>query len=710
MLPFRTNLTIFIIEFLCSVLLQTFYAVSEYGVERAFLAALGLLPVLLVFLISYHIENERIVVYCLLVAGVSSLYYMSFVTKTQGMLVFTFLATGTTIALFLIQQALIVYFALTSIILVAMIAFQQDLVLTFFDSSQYVSYITLYAFAGVALIFISYSVEKYKTEMEEKNEIAREALEAKSNFLANMSHEIRTPMNAIYGMAELLGEKDFNPEEKEYVATIKRSSENLLSIINEILDFSKVDSGKMEITEDPYSFNEMLQDVVTIIEFRMRGKNIVLRLEVDPKVPTTLLGDETRVRQILINILNNAVKFTNQGAITLGIQWKDESMVYNTERGRMIIRVQDTGIGISEENIKKLFTEFGQIDTKKNRNVEGTGLGLAICKRLVDAMNGEIKVSSKLGVGSTFTVVLPQKVYDSTESHFEFSHLENRSTNTYTPEITAPTAKILIVDDNKVNLQVAAELMKIFGIEAQTVESGPDAIDRIAKKTQRYDMIFMDHMMPFMDGVEATRQIRALGGYAAKIPIIALTANAIKGVDRLFIEAGMNDYIPKPVRLELLGTILKKWLPKDKIYAYGTPVEEIKERERGAGWDLLSLEERLERLEGIDIDTGIKNCGGKKATYIELLRTYSGSNLAYLLDEFYEKEDLENYGITAHSIKGASLSVGATDIADMAYSLERAAKRGDINYIWDHHEELTAEYKKILSMLHAMFRVQSTTF
>lgn len=710
MLPFKTNLTIFIIEFLCSVLLQTFYAVSEYGVERAFFAALGLIPVLLVFLISYHIDNEKVVVYCLLFSGVASLYYMSYVTSTQGMLMFTFLATGTTIALFLIQQALIVYFAITSVILVLMIIFQQDVVHAFFDSSQYISYITLYAFAGVALIFISYSVEKYKREMEEKNEIAREALEAKSNFLANMSHEIRTPMNAIYGMAELLGEKDFKPEEKEYVATIKRSSENLLSIINEILDFSKVDSGKVEITEDPFSFNEMLQDVVTIIEFRMRGKNIVLRLEVDPKVPTTLLGDETRVRQILINILNNAVKFTNQGSITLGIMWKDESMIYNTERGRLIIYVQDTGIGISEENIKKLFTEFGQIDTKKNRNVEGTGLGLAICKRLVDAMGGEITVNSKLGVGSTFTIVLPQKVYDSTESHFEFRHLENRSNNSFTPDITAPTAKVLIVDDNKVNLQVAAELLKIFGIEAQTVESGQDAIDRIAKKTQRFDLIFMDHMMPFMDGVEATRQIRMLGGHAAKVPIVALTANAIKGVDRIFLEAGMNDYIPKPIRLELLGGVLKKWLPKDKIYPYGTPAEEIIRREKASGWDLLSLEERLERLEGIDIDTGIKNCAGKKDTYIELLRTYSGSNLAYLLDEFYEKEDLENYAITAHSIKGASLSVGATDIADMAYSLERAAKRGDINYVWDHHEEMTAEYKKILSMLKAMFRVPSSTF
>ncbi len=709
MLPFKTNVTIFIIEFLCSVLLQAFYAATEYGVERAFFATLGLLPVLLVFLLSYHTRNERVVVYCLMLAGISSLYYMSYVTKTQGMLVFTFLATGTTIALFLIQQSLIVYFAITSVILVLMGIFQKEVVLASFNSSQYISYITLYAFAGVALVFISYSVEKYKTEMEEKNEIAREALEAKSNFLANMSHEIRTPMNAIYGMAELLGERDFNATEKEYVATIKRSSENLLSIINEILDFSKVDSGKMEIEQEPYNFNEMLQDVVTIIEFRMRGKNIVLRLDVDGKVPSMLLGDETRVRQILINILNNAVKFTNQGSITLSIRWNPEGRVNNIYKGRITISVTDTGIGISEENIKKLFTEFGQIDTKKNRNVEGTGLGLAITKRLTDAMGGNITVASRLGVGSTFTVVLPQGAADATPSNFSFSHLDLSNENSFRPEFTAPTAKVLIVDDNKVNLQVAAELMKVFGIEAQTLESGQDAIDRVARKTQRFDLVFMDHMMPFMDGVETTQKIRNLeGGYASKLPIVALTANAINGVEKQLLEAGMNDYIPKPIRLEQLGMVLKKWLPAEKIYPYGTSKEDIIKKERSEGWDLLSLEERLERLEGLDIELGIRNCAGRKETYIELLRTYSGSNLANLLDEFYEKEDMDNYAVTVHSIKGASQSVGALDVADQAYNLERAAKRGDIAYIWDHHEEMNDEYRKILTQLRKMFTIQRT--
>ena len=344
MLPFKTNVSIFILEFLCSVILQIFYSVAAYGIERAFIVAFGLIPVLLVFLLSMRTENEKVVIRCLAVAGISSLYYMSYASNTQGMLVFMFLATATTIALFLNQRILIEYFGVTLVILVLMGMFQQEVIISFFDLSQYVAYITMYAFAGVALIFISYSVDNYKKDMEEKNEVAREALEAKSNFLANMSHEIRTPMNAIYGMAELLEERDFGREEHEYIAVIKHSSENLLSIINEILDFSKVDSGKMVIEEDPYDFNEMLTDVVTIIEFRMRDKNIVMHLEIDSNIPKVLLGDETRVRQILINLLNNAVKFTNQGSVTLRIVWSYDANSFNTGNGRLTIQVQDTGM------------------------------------------------------------------------------------------------------------------------------------------------------------------------------------------------------------------------------------------------------------------------------------------------------------------------------------------------------------------------------
>ncbi len=701
MLPFRTNITIFIVEFLCSVLLQAFYTVSEYGLERAGLVGLGLIPVFLVFILSYRISNEGVVVRCLAGAGIASQYYMAFASHTQGMLVFMFLATATTIALFLNQRFLTEYFSVTLLVLILIGVFRPDEILSFIDMSQYVTYITMYAFAGVALVFISYSVANYKREMDEQYEVAREALEAKSNFLANMSHEIRTPMNAIYGMAEILEGRGTTGPDKEYIAVIKRSSENLLSIINEILDFSKVDSGKMEIIEESYDFNEMLQDVVSIIEFRMKDKHLKLLLNIDPNTPSKLIGDETRVRQILINLLNNAVKFTHQGSVTLDIVWRDESDIYNMDMGRMTIYVRDTGIGISQENIKKLFTAFGQIDTKKNRNVEGTGLGLAISKSLAEAMGGSISVDSVVGRGSVFTVVLPQRFADPTPSRFHANKLQAAyQHDKFTAEFIAPKAKVLIVDDNKVNLQVAQELMKIFGINASTAESGQEAIDRVSKQLINYDVIFMDHMMPYLDGVEATKQIRAMkSDYARSVPIVALTANAIKGVEQQFMAVGMNDYIPKPIKVEQLAAVLKKWIPPQKVFPAGTSIEEVERREMNVRWNDLTKEEKLKRLDGIDTAGGINNCAGNVDAYFELLKTYASSNLINLLQGFYEKEDLANYTVIAHSIKGASQSVGALDVAEKAYALERAGKRGDINYIWDNHDDLVEEYGGILEML-----------
>lgn len=709
MLPFRTNVIVFIIEFLCTVLLQSIYGASVYGWEVAGMVAIGLLPVLFVSLISLNIDNESVVIRCLYISGIATFYYMSYALHTQGLLAFFFLALGITMVLFIRPQVIVEYFVSTTLILVFMGLSETKIIEEFFGLQLYVTFVTMYAFAGVTIFFVVSSIRRYQMEMEEKNEIAREALEAKSNFLANMSHEIRTPMNAIYGMAELLEERDFDKKEREYIATIKRSSENLLSIINEILDFSKVESGKMRIAEEPYQFNSMIQDVITIIEFRLKGKLIQLDCNISQEIPRELIGDEVRIKQILINILNNAVKFTNQGTVTLTIHWRGGNASADQEElGVLCISVKDTGIGISEDDLAKLFTAFGQINTKKNRNVEGTGLGLAICKELTDAMGGVIRVDSVLKQGSTFYVELPQKIADSAPCNF----IRDEDT-IYTPtkdfqiDFIAPAAKVLIVDDNRVNRQVAWEMMKLFGFEAALAESGEEAIDRVKKHLITYDLIFMDHMMPFMDGVEATQIIRQLPGeYAQRVPIVALTANAINGVEQQFIDAGMNDYIAKPVKIGDLQKILKKWIPRHKQFPVGTSLEEIEDinnKQAARDWKSMTTDMILEQLDGIDTETGIKNCAGSQSAYFEVLQTFAASNLANVLNTYFEKEDMENYSVTAHSIKGACKNIGAHDIADKAYSLERAGKRGDITFVWDHHEEMVEEYTAMIKMLKKIF-------
>ena len=270
-------------------------------------------------------------------------------------------------------------------------------------------------------------------------------------------------------------------------------------------------------------------------------------------------------------------------------------------------------------------------------------------------------------------------------------------------DFAAPTANILIVDDNKVNRQVAGELMKLFGIDADMAESGQDAIDKIEKHLKIYDVVFMDHMMPFMDGVEATRNIRMLDGdYPKKLPIIALTANAINGVQQQFLKAGMNDYLAKPIKLEQLHDVLHKWIPSHKQFAPGTTREDALHNQQ-LDYSKMTKDEILESLEGVDIITGIKNCAGSKDVYYDLLQTYSTSNLANVLNMYFEKEDVANYAVTAHSIKGASRNIGAHDIADKAYSLERAGERGDIHFIWDHHDELIDEYTALLNKLRKIF-------
>ena len=416
---------------------------------------------------------------------------------------------------------------------------------------------------GMLSIIAVDNTRMIKSNMEEMERLmheAEESNEAKSTFLANMSHEIRTPMNAICGMADMLLDEELTEQGREYALTIKSSSDGLLSIINDILDFSKIESGKMPIIPEEYYFASLIRDVVSMMEVRVKDRPVELGVRVPESAPRMLYGDTGRIKQILINIMGNAVKFTHEGKVTLEVLWQGMEQ----DMGRLTFSVTDTGIGIRKEDMAKLFDSFEQVDMKKNRGVEGTGLGLSISKLLVESMGGHIDVKSTYGEGSTFTFDIVQKVIDATPCEYSKNRrsVEHRQLSV---DFAAPDAKVLVVDDNKVNLRVAAGLLKKFGIVPDLVDNGQDSVDIIRGQTH-YDLVFMDHMMPGMDGIEATGLIRAIGTpYADNLPVIALSANAVKGMEKEFLEGGMNDFLPKPIDLAMLGVLLRKWLPGNMI-------------------------------------------------------------------------------------------------------------------------------------------------
>lgn len=403
-------------------------------------------------------------------------------------------------------------------------------------------------------------IRRNMKEMERLMHEAEASNEAKSAFLANMSHEIRTPMNAICGMTDMLLDEELSEQGKEYAATIKSSGEGLLSIINDILDFSKIESGKMPIIPEEYYFSSMIHDLMSMMEVRVKEKPVKLRAEIQDDIPCRLYGDIGRVKQVIINIMGNATKFTNEGTITLKVSWKSETI----DTGRLIFSVIDTGIGIRPEHMAKLFDAFEQVDMKKNKGIEGTGLGLSISRLLVQRMGGQIQVESEYGKGSCFTFDIVQKVIDATPCEYS-KNKKKTKVKQFELTFTAPDARVLVVDDNKVNLRVASGLLKKFDIVPDLVDNGKDCVEMIRREA-KYDLIFMDHMMPEPDGIEATGLIRAIGTpYTDKLPIIALSANAVQGMEEEFIKGGMNGFLPKPIALDMLAETLEKWLPMDKI-------------------------------------------------------------------------------------------------------------------------------------------------
>jgi signal transduction histidine kinase/DNA-binding NarL/FixJ family response regulator/HPt (histidine-containing phosphotransfer) domain-containing protein len=499
------------------------------------------------------------------------------------------------------------------------------------------------------------------------------ASEAKSSFLANTSHEIRTPMNAVIGMSELALRETNVPKKDEYVREIKHAGQNLLSIINDILDFSKIESGKLDITDREYSLSSMLGDCVSIIRTRLGEKDLRFVTKFDPALPDKVLGDEARVRQVALNLLGNAVKYTHEGTIAFNVRGE-----YLAEsRINLIIEVSDTGIGIKPEDISGLFEEFTRFDIAKNRNVEGTGLGLVISRNLCRLMGGDITAESKYGEGSVFTAVIPQTVTDA--SPFTISE-QKQNDASFSFRFVTKDVRILVVDDLPTNLTVVTGLLAPYQMEMDTVLSGEEALKLV--KTRRYDLVFMDHMMPGMDGVETAAAIREWERKRERtderepVPIIALTANAVSGMREMFIENNFNDFLSKPIEVSKLHETIAKWIPKEKQIK----VDGKREPKRETGPE---ASPRGFTIPGVDIERGVVLCGGTMAGYRQTLSTFrkDAAERLPMLRRRPEPETMSGFVTHVHALKSALGSIGADGLSAEAARLEAACKAGELAFI-----------------------------
>ncbi len=546
---------------------------------------------------------------------------------------------------------------------------------------------------GTELSQAKEALQQKSVELEAARSAVEKAEYARDIFLANMSHELRTPINTILGLNELILRESQEEAVKEYARDIRQAGNILLALVSDILDFSKLEADKMELTEGIYDVSSLLNDLINSISVQLRRKKLDLVLEIAQDIPYKLFGDEIHIRQIIGNLLSNAVRYTEKGRITLHLSWKE----LPKDSIEIYVIVKDTGIGIKDEDIPKLFKAFQRMDSTVRSKDDRTGLGLAITQRLIEMMGGRLEVQSVYGKGSAFSFKIVQKVVDREPlGDFEKQYKDSlRSIEDYHEKFIAPMGRILIVDDNSMNLAVAQGLLKGTRMQIDVAASGEECLELIKRKT--YHLICMDHMMPVMDGVQTLHAIRALEGNPSRdIPVIALTANAVAGARELYLKEGFQDYLTKPIDADKFENMLIEYLPSNVVYLTNNRniSDEYEETQEEGEFD---IRESQLYLMGFNLRNGLRYMGGDKALYGKVLRDFHSilQEKETALKDFLQKGDMPGYTIIVHSLKGNARNVGADDLADEAFELEKMAKAGQL-------EDVTVRSPILFGMMNTM--------
>ncbi len=539
--------------------------------------------------------------------------------------------------------------------------------------------VTIGAALVIGLMFLLVmAIIKTGQDLMESENLKKEAImarEAQTRFLANMSHEIRTPINAVIGMNEMILRESKNEDVLGYAENIKSASNMLLGLVSDILDFSKIESGKIEIVNSEYETANLIRDEKLILNVRASQKKLSIHTEIDETLPSKLSGDELHIKQIVTNLISNAVKYTEEGSVTLKVYHKnaDENNI------DLYFSVEDTGIGIKPENMKVLFESFKRLEIEKNRNIQGTGLGLSIAKQLTELMNGELAVESEYGKGSKFTMRVRQQIIDKSPIDLKNVFTENSHINKNTKEryFIAKEAKVLVVDDNEMNLSVIKMLLKRTLIQADTATGGKDAVEKT--KQNKYDLILLDHMMPELDGIETLKIIRNdESNLNSKSIIIVLTANAVAGCKEEYLRQGFDDYFSKPIQADKFDDLLLKYLPGELIE-----------------WN---DDEKPKNV--LDSTVGLNYCMNDNTVYKEMLEMFYNQSEKYMdkLTVAYENMDWYNYSLISHTVKSNAKTIGAVYLSEVSYKHEEAGKNEDIDFIYCEFEN----YKKMISEINVI--------